>query len=880
MDDHDENLVGTCPDMCPASERTTRAENRSLDPLEVVPGDVYETSIDLAVKSYARPAAGIEITPDLVRPIHVLEKTITHLESLLDSTEFDLSNICSFVSNRLRAIDQDLRVQALKTHAAVALYERMTLLYILLDYLQLDNDQPSSDTKLLRDQLSKLFTTLEEIYNSFPRNTFKNEIFFIVLTMLNRLGGCLNYSAETEVSIYFASWIRKYDPSEYSGNCQQVLTWTMNLVSSYFSKNFVEFFKLFKSANFPQAAVLLRIVRKFKRFAVQSLGIVKGSIPVSLVSSMITSSAQNVEDLARLGNLKIVLENNTSHIFFPTSPTTTMISFPEVPATFGSIEGERFRPFLDAMLVKPLRKMSLIETHLMIVNEALGVLPVISQSISTVMPGSLTSKPHFHQPERKIRENYFPEPFPVVQKDLHFAHPLLESEPVQISFPASSPRTSTVDLSRVQQSGSLYSSPVGKNNFPVASPPKKDTTTTEPLVGKNNFPPVLNFFQSAPPSTPSSLQVKTVLPPSPNEIQKDLIKELKNILKYKEVQWNFHRLYNCFEYWKVCHNDILEKKKLVGQKRRQNYENLMKSSTKFSEIPKFEALLKPKIFKKIEIFHFCEQSFFEILDSKLNLPKSDCFLSSSHCLSRNRLLQCAFVCTDDVALAIILQFFSNLKFSTLNSDSSIRYTMNKSTVFNISYCFLVIPYKSFGNCSKLLHKIDFIVGISFKSALISPILSSNCLYSIHLPQFKSLSLPIILQEGVFELTNLRIKKQQSFCNHYLSEIVSFSVGADSDLIDFLSFSTFDVTNFPYISFLYDFPEVTDIYTSNIAAKFLREYFKKRRKILYVGTVDFENTFVSLLHTRSFCCCSGLNCLLDKTQEHCRPERKRVCSKLL
>lgn len=111
--------VGTLLAMCSRSEAAERERFRELSLLEQLAGTESQKlpSVDpaRAVKRYQRPAAGAPPPPSSeLRPLHILTQTADHLLSLwADRTEVAPATRYAFVSDRLRAVQQDLTVQRL-----------------------------------------------------------------------------------------------------------------------------------------------------------------------------------------------------------------------------------------------------------------------------------------------------------------------------------------------------------------------------------------------------------------------------------------------------------------------------------------------------------------------------------------------------------------------------------------------------------------------------------------------------------------------------------------------------------------------------------------------------------------------------------------------
>lgn len=109
--------LGTLLAMCSPAEATEREKFRELSVLEQRSGTHLQkypaVDMALAVKRYQRPAAGAPPPPPAeLRPLHVLEKTVDHLLGIWgDRLEVAPAVRYTFISDRLRAVQQDLTVQ-------------------------------------------------------------------------------------------------------------------------------------------------------------------------------------------------------------------------------------------------------------------------------------------------------------------------------------------------------------------------------------------------------------------------------------------------------------------------------------------------------------------------------------------------------------------------------------------------------------------------------------------------------------------------------------------------------------------------------------------------------------------------------------------------
>ncbi|GAB2227054.1 hypothetical protein Droror1_Dr00008854 [Drosera rotundifolia] len=159
-------IVGSCPDMCPESERAERERKGDLDQYERVAGDRNQTSKSIAVKKYNRTA---EREAELIRPLPILQKTMGHLLNLLDQ-QYDDSflGLYNFLWDRMRAVRMDLRMQHIFNLEAIAMLEQMIRLHIiamheLCEYTKGEGFSEGFDAHLNIEQMNKTSVELFQL---------------------------------------------------------------------------------------------------------------------------------------------------------------------------------------------------------------------------------------------------------------------------------------------------------------------------------------------------------------------------------------------------------------------------------------------------------------------------------------------------------------------------------------------------------------------------------------------------------------------------------------------------------------------------------------------------------------------------------------------
>ena len=166
MKTNDRQLVGQCLDMCPLSERISREQSGRLSIFEMLPGTEsfkYPKANPFAcVKEYSRSAAGCK-TDDVVtlRPAHVLISTMNFLiNEILKQVGYKKRwiDIYDFVSDRIRAIRQDLIIQRVETKIAVEILIKAVRFHIVI--MEKLKDEVDFDKGLCLDHLRSYLTSL------------------------------------------------------------------------------------------------------------------------------------------------------------------------------------------------------------------------------------------------------------------------------------------------------------------------------------------------------------------------------------------------------------------------------------------------------------------------------------------------------------------------------------------------------------------------------------------------------------------------------------------------------------------------------------------------------------------------------------------------
>ncbi|KAI9157679.1 hypothetical protein LWI28_026226 [Acer negundo] len=126
-------IVGTCPFMCPEDERLQRQRLRDLAVFERLNGNPRESSPALAVKKFCRTISAQSLRASDVRPLPVLEETLSYLLDLMESAEHPFEVVHDFIFDRTRSIRQDLSMQNI-VNDEVVIHMLNFMLYLTTSY--------------------------------------------------------------------------------------------------------------------------------------------------------------------------------------------------------------------------------------------------------------------------------------------------------------------------------------------------------------------------------------------------------------------------------------------------------------------------------------------------------------------------------------------------------------------------------------------------------------------------------------------------------------------------------------------------------------------------------------------------------------------------
>jgi len=141
-------IVGTCEDMCPASERERRQNMSDIQIFERVdPNNPNLTSADLAVRRFARTVD--DPHPSEFRTRNALTRTMDYLRRLLDRTDVRFGLVHKFLWDRYRSIRQDLYIQNISDEFAINIFEEIVRFHVLCEHELCGEDQSGKSLEII-----------------------------------------------------------------------------------------------------------------------------------------------------------------------------------------------------------------------------------------------------------------------------------------------------------------------------------------------------------------------------------------------------------------------------------------------------------------------------------------------------------------------------------------------------------------------------------------------------------------------------------------------------------------------------------------------------------------------------------------------------------
>ncbi|XP_024036736.1 SAC3 family protein B isoform X2 [Citrus clementina] len=292
-------IIGSCPDMCPESERAERERKGDLDRYERLDGDRNQTTEYLAVKKYNRTA---EREANLIRPMPILQKTVGYLLDLLDQPYDErFLGLYNFLWDRMRAIRMDLRMQHIFNQEAITMLEQMIRLHIiamheLCEYTKGEGFSEGFDAHLNIEQMNKTSVELFQMYDDHRKrgliiSTEKEFRGYYALLKLDKHPG---YKVEpAELSLDLAKMTPEIRQTP------EVL-FARSVARACRTGNFIAFFRLARKASYLQACLMHAHFSKLRTQALASLysGLQNNQgLPVAHVGRWLGMEEEDIESL-------------------------------------------------------------------------------------------------------------------------------------------------------------------------------------------------------------------------------------------------------------------------------------------------------------------------------------------------------------------------------------------------------------------------------------------------------------------------------------------------------------------------------------------------------------------------------------------------------
>ncbi|CAL1377116.1 unnamed protein product [Linum trigynum] len=316
-------LIGTCPFMCPEGERAQRERLRDLAVFERLHGNPGKTSPSLAVKKFCRTISAKEGQVSDIRPLPVLEETLSYLLTLLDTTNHSFEVLHDFIFDRTRSIRQDLSMQNIANKKAIYMYEEMVKFHII-SHLKLRPHSKKSTTSSIHylnmEQLTKALTSLYNLYdvnhedsNSVHKNEAEFCSFYVLLHLDSR-----NQPAGESLALWFrclpTSIIRSSE-----------MCFARGVLRSFRLGNYKHFLSTIAAeASYLQYCILEPYVNQVRMFAlscINSVGYKLHPYPLTRLSNILIMKESDVELLCNACGLETCMDE-TGNKLLPTKQTS------------------------------------------------------------------------------------------------------------------------------------------------------------------------------------------------------------------------------------------------------------------------------------------------------------------------------------------------------------------------------------------------------------------------------------------------------------------------------------------------------------------------------------------------------------------------------
>ncbi|XP_018331479.1 germinal-center associated nuclear protein [Agrilus planipennis] len=177
----DEHITGICLGMCPEEEIKLRQREGLLHRLEVFnPERNTNKSNYCAVKQFSRSAAGQNMqNVKLLRPGPVLMHTVKYLlDEVINSKECPWHVVYAFITDRLRAVRQDMIIQRISRSYCVAILQPIIGFHAYAAYRLCNEPVPNFDPVLNKQHLNECLKMLLSLYDEFEmfEEQYPNEL--------------------------------------------------------------------------------------------------------------------------------------------------------------------------------------------------------------------------------------------------------------------------------------------------------------------------------------------------------------------------------------------------------------------------------------------------------------------------------------------------------------------------------------------------------------------------------------------------------------------------------------------------------------------------------------------------------------------------------
>lgn len=241
-------IVGTCEEMCPLEEIQRRQNMSDIQLFERVdPTNSSVTSVELAVKRFARTVDDPKASDFRTRD--ALHRTMTHLSRILDRTDVRFGLVHKFLWDRYRSVRQDLYIQGIEDDFAIKIFEQIVRFHVLSEHELCEEDQTVTNMEgfnshLNLEQMNKALISLADMYTKAAADgrPAPNEAEFRAYHLLSLMSQHGKFKGDQQA---FLSILQGLRPEVRNA---PVVQWVLKLRSSFYSRNYIRFFKLILDA--------------------------------------------------------------------------------------------------------------------------------------------------------------------------------------------------------------------------------------------------------------------------------------------------------------------------------------------------------------------------------------------------------------------------------------------------------------------------------------------------------------------------------------------------------------------------------------------------------------------------------------------------------